>query len=223
MGKKLIIIEGDLLKRENLKINLQSEEGYRIVNTYSSCEKAIANLEKDIPDIILMDIQLPGIDEIESTRLIRKKLPNSIVLMITVIEDSDIVFQSLRAGAGGYIIKTANFFKIKEAIVEAMEGGAPMSSSISKMVVESFQWHKDSPLSDRETEVLQYISEGKSYSKIAQALFISKETVKTHTKNIYRKLEVFSKEDAIRVAHKNKWVRINYLSTNPAHFEAHSL
>lgn len=207
VGKKLIIIEDNLLIRESLKLLLQSAERYRIINTYANCEDAILNLEKDAPDIILMDIQLPGMCGVEGTKLIRKKLPASIILVVTASADSDIVFKSLSAGASGYIIKTGNLIKVKEAIEEAIEGGAPMSPAVSKMLVESFQKQTDSPLSDRESEVLQYVAEGKSYTKIAKELFLSKETIKSHIKNIYRKLEVASKEDAIRVAHKNKWIQ----------------
>jgi DNA-binding NarL/FixJ family response regulator len=210
MTKKIIIIDDNQLIRESLRMILQPDEKYTIVNTYSNCEDAIANLDRDAPDVVLLDIQLPGISGIEGTILIRKRLPECIILIITVSDDSDKVFRSLSAGASGYIIKTSKLNTIKESIEEALAGGAPMSLSISKMVVESFRKQKGSPLSDREAEVLQYISEGKSYSKIAQELFISKETVKTHIKNIYRKLEVVSKADAIRVANKNKWVQNNY-------------
>lgn len=112
------------------------------------------------------------------------------------MEDSEKVFQSLCAGAGGYIIKKYNLDLIAQAIDEALAGGTPMSLSIAKMVVDSFQQQLDSPLTERETEVLQSIAEGKSYSKIALDLFVSKETVRSHIKNIYRKLEVRNKADA---------------------------
>jgi len=210
MHKRIVIIDDNQLIRESLKMILESEERFKVISTYSDCESAIVNLERDKPDVILLDIQLPGISGIEGTKLIHKKLPDCIILIITVSEDSDQVFKSLCAGASGYIVKCSNLNVIKEAIDEALAGGAPMSLQISKMVVESFQKQSNSPLSARESQVLQSISEGKSYSKIAEDLFISKETVKTHIKNIYRKLEVVTKEDAIRVAQKNKWVQRNY-------------
>ncbi|HUH18911.1 response regulator transcription factor [Albibacterium sp.] len=210
MQKKIVIIDDNKLIRESLRMILESEKRFQVINTYSDCESAITNLEQDAPDVILLDIQLPGISGIEGTKLIHKKLPDCIILIITVSEDSDQVFKSLCAGASGYIVKCPNLNVIKEAVDEALAGGAPMSLQISKMVVESFQKHAGSPLSERESQVLQSISEGKSYSKIAEDLFISKETVKTHIKNIYRKLEVVTKEDAIRIAHKNKWVQRNY-------------
>jgi DNA-binding NarL/FixJ family response regulator len=210
MPKKIIIIDDNQLIRESLRMILQPVEKYKIVNTYNNCEDAIANLDCDAPDVVLLDIQLPGISGIEGTILIRKRLPDCIILIITVSEDSDQVLKSLCAGASGYIVKSSNLNVIKEAVDEALAGGAPMSLQISKMVVESFHKQANSPLSIRESQVLQSISEGKSYSKIAKELFISKETVKTHIKNIYRKLEVVSKADAIRVANKNKWVQNNY-------------
>jgi DNA-binding NarL/FixJ family response regulator len=177
-----------------------------VVNLYACCEEALANLEEDQPDIVLMDIELPGMNGITGTTKIKKLLPDCIVLIITVLEDSEKVFQSLCAGAGGYIIKNSNLDLIAQTIDEALAGGAPMSLSIAKMVVDSFQQQQDSPLTERETEVLQSIAEGKSYSKIALDLFVSKETVRSHIKNIYRKLEVRNKADALKIANSNNWV-----------------
>lgn len=171
MQKRIIIVDDNLQIREGFRDVLESVEDYTVINIYGNCEDAIANLEIDRPNVVLMDIGLPNMDGIEGTTLIKKKFPNCIVLVITVFEDSDRVFKSLCAGASGYIVKTANLNKITEVIEEALAGGAPMSFSISKMVVESFRKHQDSPLSDRESQVLQYISEGKSYSKIAQELY----------------------------------------------------
>jgi DNA-binding NarL/FixJ family response regulator len=128
------------------------------------------------------------------------------VLIITVLEDSEKVFRSLCAGAGGYIVKNSNISEIVQNIDEALAGGAPMSLSIARMVVQSFRQQQDSPLTERETQVLQSIAEGKSYSKIALDLYVSKETIRSHIKNIYRKLEVSSKADAIKIANSNKWV-----------------
>lgn len=208
MQKRITIIDDIPHIREGFREILQSVEKYSVINVYDNCEEAIYNLESDDPDIVLMDIELVESDGIEGTRIIRKRLPNCIILIITVFEDKENVFQALRAGASGYIVKNFNPNSILEAVAEALDGGAPMSRSISKMVVHSFRKQLDSPLSERESEVLQCISEGKSYSKIAQELFVSKETVKSHIKNIYRKLEVVSKAEAIRMANKNRWVSV---------------
>lgn len=208
MQKRITIVEDIFHIRESLKEIIQAIDMYSVVNVYDNCEEAISNLGNDQPDIVLMDIELPDMSGIEGTRIIRKKLPGCIIIIITVSEERDNVFQALCAGASGYIIKNCNGNTIVEAIAEALAGGAPMSRSISRMVVQSFRSQQDTPLSDRESEVLQCISEGKSYSKIAQELFISKETVKSHIKSIYRKLEVVSKEQAIRVANQHKWLRV---------------
>lgn len=205
MRKRVAIIEDNTAIRNGF-VNVLLEVGeYEVVGQYGNCEDALENLQKDLPDIVLMDIELPGINGIEGTALIKKQLPRCMVLIITVFEDSEKVFKSLCAGAGGYIIKNSNTRSIIQTIDEALAGGAPMSLSIAKMVVNSFSFQHESPLSERETEVLQSIAEGKSYSKIALDLFISKETVRTHIKNIYRKLEVNSKADAIKIAQHNNW------------------
>lgn len=207
METRITIVEDNYNIRTGLKDMLDTVSRYNVVNTYTNCEDALENLDRDKPDVVLMDIGLPKMSGIEGTRAIRKKLPGCIILIITVFDNSENVFKSLVAGASGYIIKNADFKSIVSGIEDAMAGGAPMSLSISRMVIESFQTQNTSPLSERENEVLQRISEGKSYTRIAEEMFISKETVKTHTKNIYRKLEVSSKEGAIRMANTKGWVK----------------
>lgn len=206
MKKRITIIEDNVSIREGFRAVLDTIEKYEVMNLYSNCEDALANLDQDRPDVVLMDIELPGMDGIAGTIRIKKQLPNCIVLIITVLEDSEKVFRSLCAGAGGYIVKNSNISEIVQNIDEALAGGAPMSLSIARMVVHSFRQQQDSPLTERETQVLQSIAEGKSYSKIALDLYVSKETIRSHIKNIYRKLEVSSKADAIKIANSNKWV-----------------
>jgi DNA-binding NarL/FixJ family response regulator len=203
---RIIIIEDNDIVKEGFKLLISSLSEHQVVATYENCEEAIKNLDKDQPDIILMDIELPGISGIEGTRIIKKQHPDIEILVITVHDDSDLVFQALVAGASGYITKNAPHNKILDAINEIAKGGAPMSSKIARLVVESFQRNQNSPLSPRETEVLELLSEGKSYSVIADELFIHKETVKSHIKNIYYKLQVNSKAAAIEVARKNKLI-----------------
>ncbi len=164
------------------------------------------NIHGDAPDLVLMDIDLPGIDGIEGTSRIKKLRPDCIILIITVMEDSDKVFRSLCAGAGGYIVKNSDADQIIQIVAQAFAGGAPMSLNIAKMVVQSFTRSPDCPLSERETAVLKCISEGKSYTRIALDLFISKETVRSHIKNIYQKLAVNSKAEALKVAGDKKWI-----------------
>jgi len=206
MGKKIIIIEDNRIIREGFAAIIESTADYHVAGQYDRCENALKHLASDAPDLVLMDIDLPGIDGIEGTIQIKKRCPACIVLIITVLEDSDKVFRSLCAGAGGYIIKNSDTEDIVKNITEAFSGGAPMSLNIAKMVVQSFNRPQDSPLSEREKEVLQGIAAGKSYSKIALDLFLSKETVRTHIKNIYQKLAVNSKAAALRVAGSNRWI-----------------
>ncbi|RYZ48595.1 MAG: response regulator transcription factor [Sphingobacteriales bacterium] len=206
MDKRISIIEDNHTIREGFAALVDSTPGYRVCGQYGNCEDALRNLKDDQPDLVLMDIDLPGIDGIEGTLRIKKQRPDCLILIITVLEDSDKVFRSLCAGAGGYIVKNSDTDHIMQNVSEAFAGGAPMSLSIARMVVRSFARSQDSPLSERETDVLKGISEGKSYSKIALDLFISKETVRTHIKNIYQKLAVNSKVEALKVAGNNKWL-----------------
>ena len=206
MKKKIAIIEDNPVIREGFVAVINGSDSYQVCGAYSGCEDALKKLEVDSPDLVLMDIDLPGMNGIEGTIQLKRKRPTCIVLIITVLEDSDKVFRSLCAGAGGYIIKNSDTDQIVADIDEAFAGGAPMSLSIAKMVVQSFNRIQESPLSARERDVLRGIAEGKSYSKIALDLFISKETVRSHIKNIYQKLQVNSKAEAIRVAGGNRWL-----------------
>jgi len=203
---KIVIIEDNDVVRDGFTLLISSLSAHKVIAAYETCEEAIKKLDKDNPDLVLMDIELPGMSGIEGTRLIKKARPETEILIITVHDDSDLVFQALVAGASGYITKNAPHNRILDAINEVGKGGAPMSSNIARMVVESFQRNQNSPLSPRETEVLEHLSEGKSYSVIADELFIHKETVKSHIKNIYFKLQVNSKAAAIEVAKKNKLI-----------------
>ena len=205
MKKRIVIIEDNAAIRKGFCDILETIPRYEVINQYGNAEDALANLTLDKPDVVLMDIELPEMNGIAATLKLKKVLPNCIVLIITVHEQSEKVFQSLCAGAGGYIIKNSDINAIVQNIDEALAGGAPMSLSIARLVVKSFQNQPDSPLSERETEILQSIAEGKSYSKIALDLFIGKETVRSHIKNIYRKLAVNSKAEALEVATTNKW------------------
>ncbi len=203
---KIEIIEDNDVVRDGFKLLINSINEYDVVGSYITCEDAIRNLEKDRPEIILMDLDLPGISGIEGIQRIKKINPQIHIIVITVHEDGEMVFDALCAGASGYITKNVNLTKLLDAIEEVKSGGAPMSSKIARMVVESFQKNHNSPLTPRETEVLELLSRGKSYTVIADELFIHKETVKSHIKNIYFKLHVNSKADALEVARKNKFI-----------------
>ncbi len=204
--KKVLIVEDDEEIRNSFTLIVNSSDTFTVVNAYSNGESATHNLSKDMPEIVLMDIELPGMNGIKATRIIKDKCPQAEVVMVSVYEDSDLVFEALKAGASGYITKSANYMELLSALDEISRGGAPMSSRIARMVIDNFHVNPNSPLTKRETEILQLISEGKTYTQISEQLFISKETSKTHIKNIYFKLQVNSKSEAIAKANLDKLI-----------------
>jgi len=200
------IIEDDETIREGYAYLINSKEGYEVVNAYASFEESAKKLTEDQPDVILLDIELPGINGVDAIPKIKNILPGVHVLILTVYESEKMIFEALSNGASGYITKNAPADKILESVKEVMQGGGPMSINIARMVIQSFQKNLQSPLSKRETQILEEISAGKSRSQIAAELFIDLETVKTHIKNIYQKLNVHSRADAIKTAKDNKLI-----------------
>lgn len=205
--KRVLIIEDDPEIRSSFTMIVDSSQKFTVVNSYSNCEDAIKHLHTDKPDIVLMDVELPGgMNGIKGTKIIKDKSPNSDIIMVTVYEDSEMVYEALKSGASGYITKSANYMELLSALDEITRGGAPMSSKIARMVIDNFHLNPNTPLTKRETEILQLISEGKTYTQISEELFISKETSKTHIKNIYSKLQVRSKSEAIARANQDKLI-----------------
>jgi DNA-binding NarL/FixJ family response regulator len=205
--KRVLIVEDDPEIRNSFSLIVNSSQKFYVVNAYGSCEEAIKQLNNDRPDIVLMDIELPGgMNGIQGTKVIKDKHPHAEIIMVTVYEDSELVFEALKSGASGYITKSANYLELLTALEEIIKGGAPMSSKIARLVIDNFHVNPNSPLTKRETEILQLISEGKTYTQISEELFISKETSKTHIKNIYSKLQVKSKSEAIAKANLEKLI-----------------
>lgn len=204
--KRIVIVEDNVALKDGYALILNSIKNYFIVNTYTNCEDALRMLHSDKPDLILMDLELPGMNGIEGIKEVKKRLPNVAILVVTVYENSDLVFNALCAGAIGYITKNSNHVELLDALEELFEGGAPMSSHIAKMVVQSFQRNQASPLSKRETDVLTLIAKGKTYAEIADDLFVSHDTAKSHIKNIYSKLQVHKKSEAIAKAKDEKLI-----------------
>ena len=204
--KRVMIVEDDQEIRNSFTLIVNSSQKFMVVNAYGTAEDAIANLNRDKPEIVLMDIELPGVNGIHGTKVIKDKSPHTDIIMVSVYEDSELVFEALKAGASGYITKSANYMELLSALEEIVKGGAPMSSRIARMVIDNFHVNPNSPLTKRETEILQLISEGKTYTQISEELFISKETAKTHIKNIYSKLQVNSKSEAIAKANLEKLI-----------------
>jgi DNA-binding NarL/FixJ family response regulator len=204
--KNLVIIEDNAEVREGFSLLINSMSHYYVVGAFRSAEEALERIHAQKPHLVLMDVDLPGMSGIEATRRIKQELPKTDIIMITVFENSRTVFEALCAGATGYLTKNANPQELLQAIDQVAQGGAPMSAKIARLVVESFQKNPVSPLTERETEILSLMSKGKSYSNIAEAIDISKETVRYHIKNIYSKLQVNSKADAIEKANKEKLI-----------------
>lgn len=201
---KTVIIEDNFPLATGYKKIIDASNKYKVISIYQTCEKAIENLKDDAPDIILMDIELPNMDGVEGTKIIKKKYPDIEILIITVYENSQTVFDALCAGAAGYLSKNSSKNELVKALDELMDGGAPMSINIAKMVVSSFRKSTNSILTERETEVLSLLSSGKSYNSVAEKLFISINTIRFHIKNIYEKLQVNSREEAIEKANKDR-------------------
>lgn len=203
---RICLIEDDATIREGFAFLLGNTPGLSVVATYPNAEEALKKIATEVPDVILLDIELPGTSGLDALPKLKKLMPDTYILMLTVYEQPNHIFRALGTGASGYLTKNSSPEKIVSAIHEVMEGGGPMSAQIARMVISSFQRSEASPLTKRETEILELISVGKSRKKIAEELFIDLETVKSHIKNIYQKLDVHSKEDALKTAKEQKFI-----------------
>ncbi len=206
LKKNIVIIEDNEDIRLGFRLLINSTPNYHVVDVFDSIEEAYLKTIDLKPDIILMDIDLPGMNGIDGTAKIKQKLPKTEIIIITIFENSNRVFNALCSGATGYLTKNINHIELLDALDEVSRGGAPMSANIARMIVGSFARNNDTPLTEKETEVLIELANGKSYKSIAVNLSISIDTVKFHIKNIYSKLQVNNKEDAIHLARNNKWL-----------------
>ncbi len=202
MDIKVGIVEDEHQIRESLLILINGSEGFSCVNGYESAEDAIREMPALYLDVVLMDIHLPGKNGIECITELKPLCPTTQFMMCTAFEDTESVFNALKAGATGYLTKTTQPSKILDAIVDVNNGGSPMSSNIARKIVASFQKEKKEnvelqKLSEREQEILQLLSNGLRYKEISDKLSISTETVRTHIRNIYEKLQVNSRTDAL--------------------------
>ncbi|WP_378175859.1 response regulator [Aquimarina sp. SS2-1] len=206
MSHNIVIIEDNVPLSKGFKTLIDKTSSYKVVAIYDTCEEAIDNLKIDKPRIILMDIELPKMNGVLGTKKIKSLNPEIDILIVTVYENSETVFDALCAGASGYLTKNASKLQLVSALDEVLKGGAPMSIHIAKMVVQSFRKSPNTILSERETEVLTLLASGKSYNSVAKALFISVNTIRFHVKNIYEKLQVCTKEEAIQKANKDRLI-----------------
>ncbi len=202
---RVTIIEDDDEIRTGLCWLLNHSEGFQCVAACRSCADAMRGIEENTPDVILMDIGLPGKSGIECVQVIKENFPRVEVLMVTVYSEEEKVFQSIRNGAVGYIVKNVSSERLLDSIREAYRGGVPMSPEIARKVIGYFRGNSGSSgltasLSQRETEVLQCLVDGQSYKSIAEKLFISVHTVRFHLHNIYEKLHVRSRAELVAKA-----------------------
>jgi DNA-binding NarL/FixJ family response regulator len=208
---KIVLYEDNPQLREGLTMLIDGSEGFCVLASYKNCDNVKDEVEAWNPDVILLDIDMPGTNGIEGLKLIRSVNTNVKVLMLTVFDDNKNVFDAIRNGANGYILKKTAPAKLLEYIGEAASGGAPMTASIAAQVLKMFSQvnnpaSSDYNLSDREKEVLHLLVEGYSYKMIAAKMFIAIDTVRSHIKKIYEKLHVNSKSEAVAKAFKDRLV-----------------
>ena len=206
---KVLLYEDNPQLREGLSMLINGTDGFEVLAAYKNCNNAVDEVNAWNPDVILMDIDMPGINGMEGLKNIRQVNTSVKILMLTVFDDNKNVFEALRNGANGYILKKTTPAKLLEYISEAASGGAPMTASIATQVLKMFAEindivFPDYKLSEREKEVLQFLVNGYSYKMIASEMNISIDTVRSHIKKIYEKLHVNSKSEAVAKAFKDR-------------------
>jgi DNA-binding NarL/FixJ family response regulator len=206
------IIEDQREVREGVAMLINGTKGYKCVGQYRSMEEALANIPRQtIPNAILCDIGLPGMSGIEGIKVLRERFPDITLLAFTVYDDDENIFDALCAGASGYLLKNTPPSRLLEGLREVIGGGAPMSPEVARRVIQLFRegrppHRRGEQLTPQETEILKLLVEGHSYKTAAAELGISTNTVSFHLKNIYTKLQVHSKSEAVSKALRNKIV-----------------
>lgn len=208
----IIIYEDNIQLRESVAGLLLLSKDFEILGAFGHCLEVEKQIREHRPDVVLMDIELPGLNGIEAVRKIRKFNKSVQIVMLTVFDDNDNIFEALSAGANGYLLKKNISTKLRGSIREVLEGGAPMSPSIARKIICSVQKPPrkvevgDYQLTEREQEILTSLSSGNSFKLIGAALNISLDTVRTHVKHIYDKLHVRSQIEAVSKAYKERLV-----------------
>lgn len=200
--RTVAIIEDDSGLRESFRESLAAAAGWTVTGSFARAETAMPAIQAAPPDLAIVDIQLPGISGIECVRRLKPLCPDTQFLMVTVYDNADRVYDALAAGASGYLLKRDAPLRLLEALEDVLAGGSPMSSAIARKVVQHFQQpvaptHEDYNLTARETEVLDLLAKGALYKEIASGLDIRMETVRFHLNNIYRKLHVRTRTEAV--------------------------
>ena len=208
---KTAVIEDMKDIRDGLATLINFTEGFRCTGSYRSMEEALARIESDVPDVLLSDIGLPGMSGIQGIRIVKERYPEMQVLMLTVYDDDDRIFDALCAGASGYLLKRTPPAKLLDNIREAMSGGAPVSPEVASRVIKFFrEFHnperEDYDLTPHETRLLKLLTEGYNYQSAAEKLGVSYNTVKFHVRHIFDKLQVHSKSEAVVKAMRDRLV-----------------
>jgi DNA-binding NarL/FixJ family response regulator len=208
---KLLVYEDNPQLREGLTMLINGSDGFEVLASFKNCNNVLSELREYNPDVILMDIDMPGTNGIAGLKQIRLVNNEVKVLMLTVFDDNKNVFEAISNGANGYVLKKTPPAKLLEYIQEAQSGGAPMTSSIATQVLKMFstinhEKGEDYNLSDREKEVLSLLVNGYSYKMISAEMYIAIDTVRSHIKKIYEKLHVNSKSEAVAKAFKDRLV-----------------
>jgi len=200
--KTVVVVEDDLQLQHELVSMLNLAPDITCLYAVSSGEEALLKIPKNMPDVVLMDIRLPGLSGIDCVKILRKNNPNLEIVILTIYQDPENIFQALKAGAGGYLIKTTDPSALHDAVRDVASGGAPFTAHIARMVVRHFRQGENQlttgrPLTSREEEVLKLLAAGYRYKEVATQLTITAETVKSHIKNICSKLHVHNRIAAI--------------------------
>jgi DNA-binding NarL/FixJ family response regulator len=209
---KVAVFEDNKVLRESLQQLINNTGDMACVGAFPDANKLVRNMELSNPDIVLMDIDMPGVSGIEAVQIIKEKFPHVHILMQTVFDDNDKIFAAICAGASGYILKKTSPLNMLQAIRETNEGGAPMTPSVATKVLQMFRIQTPATtkefidLSEREKEILALLVKGNSYKMIAAECFISIDTVNTHVRHIYEKLHVHSKSEAVAKAINQKLI-----------------
>ena len=210
-GSIVAVVEDHDDLRNSLAMLLKSMPGYSCVGPYQSCEDLLGELESAGPDVVLMDIGLPGINGIEGVKRVKARRPDTKILMLTIYEDDAHLFEAICAGADGYLLKRFTPIELFQAIEQVTTGGVPMTPTIAQQVIRMFRGFAPKPretggLTPRETELLASLADGLDYKQIAERHFISVDTVRNHIRHIYEKLHVHSKSEAVAKALKQRIV-----------------
>lgn len=208
---KISIIEDNEYMRQGWEAILDTQEDFVVIDTFDRCEKAFDSDTFGRTDVVLMDIELPGMSGIEGVKHVRQNYPDTHIIMATIFDDDDHIFKALKAGAIGYLMKKVSPDNLCRAIRDAYHGGSPMTPEIARKVIQSLhvQSRNSKPLefTERELQILRELATGKSYLAISKDVFLSEDGVRYHIRNIYRKLEVNSRSEAVAKGIKSRIIQ----------------